>query len=347
MLQLLMLDVGQGESLILDFPDDSFGVVDAGPRSKPSEVAALPHIQSRLTNGFRFRFLALSQWDRDHVAGAPAILDRTKPEQIVIPGGSTELIEKLIDKANDKDLVSCYDVVSGNSESMICPVFAPYKLAGGDKWSVDIVSPFGTMLQEIAHDIDRKTSAQMMRRWRNRISLCFAVSAYDRLLFLPGEVDGDQFRAIAAFFRRDAFMSHVPMQADWIKLSHHGADLNNPPELFQQFAKSRFVASASAGARYGHPHPAALKRLAFDMKGGRAMCTQLGQGCHAMIQNSVNGRSVLQWDQIGSVSSMPSPGKTCYGNITVSLTPSACRVQGDTSQPSCPFRGPKRRSVQL
>jgi competence protein ComEC len=78
---LTVLDVGQGEAILLRAPDGSAALIDAGPPGDPPPVlAALRRAGVR-----RLAALTLTHGSLDHVGGAAAVVDRLPVDALVRP----------------------------------------------------------------------------------------------------------------------------------------------------------------------------------------------------------------------------------------------------------------------
>lgn len=361
MFALHLLDVGQGEAILMDLPDGSFALVDGGPRSDAAGV--IEHVELRATQGGRFRFAAASHWDRDHIAGLPEIIRRFPPDEFLQPGVDLALLEQLLDRIGSGDVSReitslrqvCKD--SGIDEQGL-DARQPVRDVG-DGVEVYALAPDSTV-KRLVEDTITSTNSPMptvnrLRQLRNRASLVLWVRAYGRNLLLTGEVGRDEVLTMRQQFRPHKRSGAVPFddpRAIWIKLPHHGSERNGCPELFQYFAAPRYVASASHGARWSHPHPEVLRLVHFSRREGMvgdAMCTRLGKGC-ALIQSEGHSPDrPEEWVRDVVWSKVSNPQRQCYGTVTVRIESGGqCTVLGDAEEEvDCPYGGPRTGSVSL
>lgn len=349
-----LLNVGQGEAIVLDFPDGSFGLIDAGPRH--AEQIVLEQVAVRRSNLQPFRFAALTQWDRDHAGGMPVVLRSYPPDFFYVPGINMDLMERLVsDEDEDTSLAAVVRDVCAQSNIERKRINARDVLSAPEGVCLVALSPYAQLEDEIAPYLRRGTSREQLSRFRNRTSLVLWMSYSGVTMFFGGEAESDQYDQMIDLWRS----RHEPLSkyglpcADWVKLSHHGAPQNNPARLFQCFAKREFVAAASAGGQYGHPHPRALSQVVAA--GGRAMCTRLGAGCSLIMR----GRPKLdparpdQWPpRYRQLSKHPNPNQQCFSTITLEVESGSrgrtrCTVRGETVQARCPYGGPDTGTVVL
>ncbi|MEZ4301606.1 MAG: hypothetical protein R3B70_42120 [Polyangiaceae bacterium] len=344
---LHLLDVGQGEAILMDFPDGSFGLLDGGPKSDASGV--IEHIRDRVAQGRTFRLAGISQWDADHIRGIPEILKHFPPQEFRYPGVDLQLLEEIARRLEGEDAATLSSRVRAAIESLppesLAHFTAPDPIPDAGGIEVHVLSPMPSAAGEIREALARSARSlnSVLKRSRNRTSVALWIRTFGRTLFLSGEVEEAQYRDMESYFLRPrgALVPYMrDHSADWIKLSHHGADLNNPREIFKLFGARDFMASASAGGGYDHPHPSALKRAHFDHR-GRVLCTNLGKGCHRLLtsKRKLDPMSPETW--AGDLSRRDNPNQPCYRTITVTVTEDGrCSISTQHVQPRCPYGGP-------
>lgn len=338
-----LLDVKQGECVIVDFPDETFGVVDGGPRLDAADV--LPAVRARSSAGRPCRFVSASQWDRDHIAGLPAIIEEARPEIFVTPSVALDTLERIAQRLDGRPVNGLFraihtSVQTVGSERVQVGRGQSIPLGGLHDVDARVLGPPLTLLNSMEarfHDGD----VDDLREFRNAASMAVWFSFRGRAAFLSGEQPESAWLDMYDFCRTKSLSLGFPIdpRADWIKLSHHGAADENDSRLFQYFARGRFVGSASSsGTRYGHPHPRALASL--RRVGGAAMCTRLGQGCKAIHTHGHDAMNPTAWS--AGVARFPPGGTPCHGTITVSIDETGrVTVSGASQQPLCPYGAPQ------
>lgn len=346
----------------MDLPDGNFVLVDGGPTSNAAGV--IERIEDRVAQGCRFRFAAASHWDTDHIAGLPEILRRFPPDEFLQPGIDLALLEQLCQRLGRGEVSSgiaslrqaCRD--SGVEEQGLDAAQEVRDV--GEGVEVYALAPASTVkwaVEDVIASARSVPTANRLRQLHNQASLVLWVRAYGRNLLLTGEVGRDAILAMRHQFRPYRKSGPVPFddpRAIWIKLPHHGSERNACPELFQYFAAPRYVASASHGARWSHPHPEVLRLVHFEPAGGNegsAMCTRLGKGC-ALIRTE-RGRyrpdRPEEWAHSVVWNEISNPRRHCYGTVTVRIDPGGhCTVRGDADgEVDCPYGGPRNGLVSL
>ena len=98
---LHMLDVGQGEAIIVDLPNGAFGLIDAGPWSARDII--LNAVKARHDRDFRFA--AYTHWDLDHIGALPYVLSASgrEPQDLVRPNIDLGLMKELCAHLDGED----------------------------------------------------------------------------------------------------------------------------------------------------------------------------------------------------------------------------------------------------
>lgn len=85
-LEVLALDVGQGQSVILASGGD-YALVDCGSANRWRDAGETAAHQLRAMGCGKLDYLCLTHWDRDHVSGVPGLLARLETEVLLAPEG--------------------------------------------------------------------------------------------------------------------------------------------------------------------------------------------------------------------------------------------------------------------
>jgi competence protein ComEC len=345
-LQLHLLDVGQGEAIVLDFPDGDFGLIDAGPAASIGVV--LEAIRQRRSEGRTFRFAALTHWDMDHIGGLPEVLKEFRPEELVQPNVDLATMEEICASMEGELTSSLFraldDAASGLHRTRLGARMSLRDVSTGvEIWAL---SPAGTVDERVRDAVRHPTRAHF-RKLRNAASLVLWIRAFGTSVLLPGEVDGDAARELEqAFGYAKGLIHHDDYRVVWLKLSHHGSRTGTDPELLRIFAHEEFVASASHGARYGHPHPRVLDII--QRSSGRMMCTRLGKGCHMINTRALPAVDPV-WADSTDWNAEAMIEDKCYGTISVDIdTKGGCTISGaQVERLNCPYGGPADGRITL
>lgn len=346
---LHLLDVGQGESTLIDFPEGHFALIDAGPTK--AQRVILDAVEARLRLGRSFRFAALTHWDADHVGALPAVLRRHAPREIVRPSVDMALLERLCgayEKVTTPALIDAVKDAWTGIEQQRLDARQPIRDIGKDVeiWALSPARTVHERLEKAA----KNPGLQSFEHLRNASSLVLWIRVFGRSLLLPGEVDMDRARELADQFddgHRPARVPHGDPRVVWLKLAHHGSKTGTNTDLLSLFAQDSFVASASHGAHYDHPHPRVLDQV--RKHNGVAMCTRLGKGCRLILDDPAKyPERNPGWTDSVNFKRLHSPKERCYSSISVTIRGDGhCEISGAANRIDCPYGGPSTGAILM
>ena len=233
-LELTALDVGQGESLFLTFPDGRAMVVDGGgfpefpgfprPAIDIGESVVSPYLWSRSIK--QLDVVAVTHPDADHVGGVPALLRNFRVSELWL-GGEPFFHEyrTLIELAKRRGV----EIVA---------------LRRGD------VRLFGKVRLEVLGPASPGNDG-----WsRNDRALVLRVSYGRNSFLLTGDIErkGEDGLLRSDLLRRD----------DVLKIAHHGSRTSSHQPFLDRVRPTFALISAGPANFYGHPHPEVIRRLA-------------------------------------------------------------------------------------
>jgi competence protein ComEC len=233
-LELTAIDVGQGDSLLVLFPDGKRMLLDGGgipafgriARSQLDigEDVVAPYLWDR---GFRtVDVVALSHAHEDHSGGLAALIADFHPREVwtgVTP--DSREWRAVRDKA----------VAMG---AKIVPLRAPGQFTFG-----------GTAIEILAPEPDYVPLDEP----KNDDSLVMRVTFGQRSLLLTGDVE----RGI----EQEMLYGNELRPTDVLKVAHHGSRTSSTEEFLGSVQPAFAVISAGFENSYGHPHPTVLERL--------------------------------------------------------------------------------------
>ncbi len=235
--EIIMIDVGQGDSILIDLPfRKGTYLIDTGgtmsfekeewrKRAKPFEVGrdvVVPFLKGKGIT--KIDKLILTHGDTDHMGGVDAVIQELKVKQILLPfvaePSAAEI--NLMQKAKKKGI----------------PVV---KVSEGNQW-ITGNSLFYVLAPEKKYEGERNSG-----------SIAIFANVGGLKWFFGGDLDQPGEEKIAG--------KYPNIKVDVLKAGHHGSKTSTS-ELFVKKLKPR-VAWISAGEknRYGHPHQEVLERL--------------------------------------------------------------------------------------
>jgi len=238
-LRVTFLDVGQGDSALLEFPDGETILVDAGPRTQVSDAGArfiLPYLKYRGVK--RLSALVITHLHNDHIGGVPYLLRNFKVGEIIQTGSNVK----------SQGYTECLRM----ADSLSIP--RTFKKAGdkvpvAENIRVYVLNPPGVFIN--SGGVTRKA---IHPGGENNMSLVLKVCYGKTSLYLPGDAEREVNERIASSY--GSFAS-----SGVYKLGHHGSSNGWHRKLYSLIKPEFSVISVGARNKFGHPSPEVIEEL--------------------------------------------------------------------------------------
>ena len=255
-LRLTMFDVGQGDATLVELPDRSRLLVDAGGTpfgASTFDVGSRVLAPALWARGLRrIDTLVITHGDPDHIGGAPAVIDAFAPKELWegVPVGAHRPLQDVLRKARTAG------------------VRVERRQAGGGRHA-------GAARVRVLHpplpDWER-------RRVRNDDSIVLEIVYGDVAVLLLGDVGAEVERSILSQL--------TPASHRILKVGHHGSRTSSSPELLDRWRPQIALISCGRGNSFGHPAPEVLRRL--ESIGARVYRTDVD----GQVTIETNGREI-------------------------------------------------------
>jgi competence protein ComEC len=238
-LELTAIDVGQGDSLLVVFPEgrtmviDGGGVLQFGPR--PGATQARPVRRSNLDTGEdvvspylwsrgirRVDILVATHAHQDHSGGLLALLENFRPHELWVGANPAAAVLK-------------------RAAELKIPVKRP-----------DASSPpadYGGARLEVLSPPPGFSPAKA----GNNDSLALRITYGANSFLLTGDLESPMERLLLAEGR--------PLHADVLKVGHHGSKTSTSLDFLKAVSPSIAIISAGFENSFGHPYPTVVARL--------------------------------------------------------------------------------------
>jgi len=242
LLRVTVLDVGQGDATLIDLPDGSAMLIDAGGEVgsswDPGRAVVAPVLAARRRR--TLAIAALSHPHPDHFLGLPRALARARPDVFWHNGQVHEGEGPL------GSLVSSLRArgVAVASAASLC---GTHRLGGATF--------------EVLHPCPQPNPDH----GANDNSLVVRITHGRRRVLLVGDAEHEAEAALLAHPER--------LAADLLKVGHHGSRTSSSAAFLAAVAPSLATISCGSRNRFGHPHRAALEAL--GRSGARLLRTDL------------------------------------------------------------------------
>ena len=244
-LSVTFLDVGQGDAMLIAFPQGSLMMLDSGgrigfnsregyeegedvfieDRIGVAEAAVMPYLWRRGIK--RLDWIAASHGDADHVEGFDKIV-RGFEIGAAMKGASTDsrAPRSIFDQAVIASSARLRNVKHGDA----------FEIDGAH---VEVLSPFANPDEPPMSD--------------NNESLVLRIRFGNRSFLLTGDIEKEAEARLV--------LSESDLRADVLKVAHHGSKTSSTVEFLEKVKPQHAVISVAEHSPFGHPHPEALARL--------------------------------------------------------------------------------------
>ncbi|MBL8209420.1 MAG: ComEC/Rec2 family competence protein [Bryobacterales bacterium] len=232
-LELTMIDVGQGDSLLVGSPDGRWMVVDGGgipvfrkgapkPRLDIGEDVVTNYLLSRSIR--RVDVVVNTHQHEDHAGGLPAVIDNFRPAELWVGATPDSEIWQSLQQAAQRNGTRIRHLHRGDQVRL-------------GSMPIDVISP--------AADYPARSTP------RNDDSLALRLRHGRHAFLLTGDIERNTEWAIA----------DNAIRADVLKVAHHGSKTSTTPEFLDHVRPTFAFISAGADNIFRHPHADVVERL--------------------------------------------------------------------------------------
>ena len=232
-LRVTALDVGQGDSLLVDLPDGKLMLVDGGgfvgSPVDPGLRVLLPVLRSRRRS--RVDVVVVTHPHPDHYGGLLQALDALEVGEVWENGQASSAGQGAL-----ADLLA-------RLQARGVVLRTPRELCRGPRTfggaTIELLAPCPSFSEE---------------RGANDNSLVLRISLGRRTALLVGDAEGEEERLL---------LSRAPaeLRADLLKVGHHGSRTSSSAAFVATVDASDAFVSCGVRNRFGHPHPETLATL--------------------------------------------------------------------------------------
>ncbi|MBX3207284.1 MAG: ComEC/Rec2 family competence protein [Labilithrix sp.] len=234
-LRVTFLDVGQGDSALVDLPDGSAMLVDGGGLvGSPIDVGERA-VASLLAARRRSRLAAvvLSHPHPDHYLGLSSGLARVRVDSFWDTG-----------QGEAEGTAGAYAELLADLRGRGVSVLRPADLCGPRTVGgavVEVLAPCPDVVSD---------------RGANDNSFVLRIRFGDRAILFTGDAEHDEEAELVERLRADG-----GLRADVLKIGHHGSRTSSSAPFVEAVAPGVAVISCGVRNRFGHPHPSTLETL--------------------------------------------------------------------------------------
>jgi competence protein ComEC len=233
LLRITVLDVGQGDAVLVDLPDGSAMLVDGGGMvGSPvdlGERVIQPVLRARRRR--QLETIVLSHPHPDHFGGLTSTLPRMK-------------VGELWDSGQGEDLGAgpTYAALLAGARTRGIPIRRPRDLCGAPREAGGVTIEVLAPCPGYAPDASANDSSLVLR-----------LSYGARAALLVGDAEHEEERML--------LRAPGSLHSDLLKVGHHGSRTSSSPAFLAAVGPSLAAISAGVRNRFGHPHPRTLAAL--------------------------------------------------------------------------------------
>ncbi len=224
-LHVYFLDVGQGDAILVQTPDGRQILIDGGPNPTAllSELSAVMPFWDRSLD-----LVVLTHPDGDHLTGLLAVLDRYQVARVLDTA-----------QADAAPLAAAW-------RERLAKGHIPRTIA-----QRGMRIPLGDVMLTVLHPSSKPLTGTASDD--NNNSIVLRVDYGPTSLLLTGDAESEA--------EADMLKAQLPLQADVLKIAHHGSNGSTSTPFLTAVAPREAVIQVGAENTFGHPAREVLKRL--------------------------------------------------------------------------------------
>jgi beta-lactamase superfamily II metal-dependent hydrolase len=224
-LKIAFLDVGQGDSILIQAPNGQTMLIDGGRAMSLADEVIIPKLKE--WGAKQVDVLIPTHPDADHIGGLVGVLENYPVKLAALTGQvhTTQIYERLLTNIRDKN-VQALKVRTGTA----IPFDPSVK--------IEVLAPDDEAVQD-----DDNNNASIV------IKLTYGSTSF----LLTGD---------AEFPENKAILDHgFDVRSTVLKLGHHGSRTSTNEDWLRKVQPQLGIISAGAGNPFGHPHPEVITAL--------------------------------------------------------------------------------------
>jgi competence protein ComEC len=251
-LQVSILDVGQGDSIFIEFPNRQTMILDGGGFYKNYLDVGKMVVASFLWNrGIgHIDYLTATHSDQDHISGLESLVDLFSIGHFL--DGFSNLSDSRIDRLKQKVL---------SKKATLIPLEPGVPLNIGEVRLTALHPGPEFILQTVAHRKDKVD---------NELSLVLRLEYREFSMLLTGDIGKSTEEYL---IERDAHL-----EADFLKSPHHGSRYSNSSSFIRAVNPQAVIFSSGYLNWMHHPHPEVIER--YKSAGTKIWRTDLNGSIH-------------------------------------------------------------------
>lgn len=220
-LRVHFIDVDQGDSTFIQFPNGKTSLIDAGTRKAGDKVV-------NYLNDLGIKkidYLIGTHPHEDHIGGLPKVIKNFDIDKVYMPDktSNTLIFEELLMEIKKKDL----KITLGKGKDIIMDEGKlKYSILAPNRDDYSIINDF---------------------------SIVTKIEYMDNSIIIAGDAEKDS--------EKDMIDKGYDLKSDILRIGHHGGSTSSIKEFLDRVDPDYSIISVGKGNSYGHPHKETLNRL--------------------------------------------------------------------------------------
>lgn len=249
-LKVHFIDVGQGDSILVEFPDEKVMLVDSGPGSNEDDLLTYLNNVFATREDREIDYFVATHQDEDHVGGADVVFDNFNILTFYRPNVYTDdEMDKFGYSSSQANTcnTACFTTMIEKAYQENCEIFVsermlnPLFLEDTSEYDVQFLSPSES----------KYTDA-------NNYSPIILIEYKYRKIMLTGDAETQVEEEVLENY------GDIPgfLQCDILKLGHHGSNTSTSQAFLEAVNPSYVAISVGEGNSYKHPSDEIVARVA-------------------------------------------------------------------------------------
>lgn len=299
-LTLHFIDVGQGDSCIIELPDGRNMLIDAGENKDKVKEKLNSYISQNFnTKDFMFDFVIMTHSDRDHIGSMEYVLSNYKIGTVYRPNQQCTY-SGCDDPANSQTGKTGF-WAGGHGQKSTLVYHEALKAAYQNAKEVIVTNPYDNTQNEIKSTNENKYEINFYSPLsadysdNNNYSPIIVIEYGGKNIVLTGDAEAkneSEFVDAVKTELNERYKIFKDFSADVIKLGHHGSKTSSSSDYLNIVTKASkrkdvfVIISCGINNQYGHPNAEVLERLA-----------NLGFDAQNILRTDVLGDIVISVEQ--------------------------------------------------
>ena len=257
-LEITMLDVGQGDCVVIRNSNGNVYISDCGSSSisKVGQYRLLPFLKYK---GYgRIKGIFISHMDGDHMNGILELLEKAPQEHLEID--YVFLPESVLQVKEDRDSLSEIKSLASKNGTRVAYLSQGETIQDSKlRFRCLYPSSKGNRLDYLADCITEKDNWDyyLRKEDRNNTSLVMLLEYQEFEMLFTGDVEKEGELEIVRYMQESDFDNEIEV----LKVAHHGSSGSSCKEFLEVFGPKLSLISCGRNNSYGHPHEETLERL--------------------------------------------------------------------------------------